>query len=89
MPIYYAIIEERRIYCATTLQSIAPCRSAGHTGFPVARCLADAELRVCQQLIRACAPLSEATLADERVDLRSLIEGMALHSWGWVQSEPN
>jgi len=33
---------------------------------------ADSELRACQQLIRARTWLSEATLADERVDLRSL-----------------
>ena len=32
----------------------------------------DAELRVCQHLIRARIRLSEAALADERVDLRSL-----------------
>jgi 3-phenylpropionate/trans-cinnamate dioxygenase ferredoxin reductase subunit len=33
---------------------------------------ADAELRVCQDLIRARTRLSEAALADDRVDLRSL-----------------
>jgi 3-phenylpropionate/trans-cinnamate dioxygenase ferredoxin reductase subunit len=32
----------------------------------------ESELRACQALIRARAPLSEAALADERVDLRSL-----------------
>jgi hypothetical protein len=33
---------------------------------------ADAELRVCQDLIRGGIRLSEAALADDRVDLRSL-----------------
>jgi 3-phenylpropionate/trans-cinnamate dioxygenase ferredoxin reductase subunit len=33
---------------------------------------ADSELRACQQLIRARARLSEAVLADERIELRSL-----------------
>jgi 3-phenylpropionate/trans-cinnamate dioxygenase ferredoxin reductase subunit len=33
---------------------------------------ADSELRACQGLIRAQVALSEATLADEQVDLRSL-----------------
>jgi 3-phenylpropionate/trans-cinnamate dioxygenase ferredoxin reductase subunit len=32
----------------------------------------ESELRACQALIRARAPLAEAALADERVDLRSL-----------------
>jgi 3-phenylpropionate/trans-cinnamate dioxygenase ferredoxin reductase subunit len=32
----------------------------------------DADLRVCQRLIGARAHLSEAALADERVDLRAL-----------------
>jgi 3-phenylpropionate/trans-cinnamate dioxygenase ferredoxin reductase subunit len=34
---------------------------------------ADSELRACQGLIRARAAVSEATLADDQVDLRSLI----------------
>jgi 3-phenylpropionate/trans-cinnamate dioxygenase ferredoxin reductase subunit len=33
---------------------------------------ADSELRACQELIRAQAQISESTLADERIDLRSL-----------------
>jgi hypothetical protein len=34
---------------------------------------AEGELRACQGLIRARVAVSEATLADELVDLRSLI----------------
>jgi 3-phenylpropionate/trans-cinnamate dioxygenase ferredoxin reductase subunit len=34
---------------------------------------ADGELRACQGLIRAQSPVSEATLADDLVDLTSLI----------------
>lgn len=34
---------------------------------------ADSELRACQELIRARTPVSDAALADERVDLRSLV----------------
>jgi 3-phenylpropionate/trans-cinnamate dioxygenase ferredoxin reductase subunit len=37
---------------------------------------AESELRACQALIRARVPLSEAALADERVDLRSLIPAL-------------
>jgi 3-phenylpropionate/trans-cinnamate dioxygenase ferredoxin reductase subunit len=36
----------------------------------------ESELRACQALIRARVPLSEAALADERVDLRSLIPAL-------------
>jgi 3-phenylpropionate/trans-cinnamate dioxygenase ferredoxin reductase subunit len=40
---------------------------------------ADGELRACQALIRARTPLSEATLADDRVDLGSLAAAAAGH----------
>jgi 3-phenylpropionate/trans-cinnamate dioxygenase ferredoxin reductase subunit len=43
---------------------------------------ADGELRACQGLIRARTALSEATLADDRVDLGSLAAAAAGHDTG-------